>query len=101
MILNSARGPGSLRVSGHRWGFHALVLTIGFIAGGAMQTVARQFLPPGPAKEFLTAGLSPYFPPLPINLILLKFTVGPVAMDVSLLSLLGVIIAYLIARSLF
>ena len=87
--------------SKHRPGFHALVLTIGFVAGGAFQSAARQFLPPGPAKEFLTAGADLYMPPVPISLILLKFTLGPVAIDVSLLSLLGVLIAYLIARSLF
>jgi hypothetical protein len=77
------------------------VLTVGFIVGGALQAIARMFLPPGPAKEFLTAGVTPYIGPLPIDLILLKFTLGPLAVDVSLLSLLGVIIAYLIARSLF
>ena len=39
--------------------------------------------------------------PQSINLILLKFTLGPIAIDVSLISLLGVLLAYLIARSLF
>jgi len=101
-MANFSRGAGGLRgPSRHRWGFHALVLTIGFVAGGAVQSAARQFLPPGPAKEFLTAGADLYMPPVPISLILLKFTLGPVAIDVSLLSLLGVLIAYLIARSLF
>jgi hypothetical protein len=78
-----------------------LVITIGCVVGGTLQSVAREFLPPGPAKEFLTTGLTLYMPPVPINLILLNFTLGPVAVDVSLLSLLGVITAYLIARSLF
>jgi hypothetical protein len=52
-------------------------------------------------KEFLTTGVTPAVGPLPVDLIILKFAVGPVALDVSLLSLLGVLIAYLIARSLF
>lgn len=95
-MISSPRGS-----SRHRPGFHALVLAIGFIAGGTFQSVARQFLPAGPAKEFLTAGVTPYLGPLTIDLILLKLTLGPVAIDVSLLSLLGVLIAYLIARSLF
>jgi len=38
---------------------------------------------------------------LPIDLVILKFAIGPVALDVSLVSLLGVLVAYLIARSLF
>jgi hypothetical protein len=81
--------------------FHAVVLTIGLVVGGTLQGIARQFLPSGPAKEFLTAGLSLYMEPQPLNLILLRFTLGPLAIDVSLVSLLGVLLAYLIARTLF
>lgn len=81
--------------------FHALVLAAGFITGGLLAQVARRFLPPGAVKEFLTTGVTPSVGPLPIDLIILKFAIGPVALDVSLLSLLGVLIAYLIARSLF
>jgi hypothetical protein len=98
------RGSGSLRSTGssrHRPGFHALVLAIGFIAGGAIQQTARILFPAGAAKEFLTAGVTATVGPLNIDLILVKFAVGPVAIDVSLLSLVGVVVAYLIARSLF
>ncbi|MHB0948073.1 MAG: hypothetical protein ACYC3Q_05435 [Gemmatimonadaceae bacterium] len=63
--------------------------------------VARRFLPAGAVKEFLTAGLSPSVGPLHVDLLLIKFAVGPVVLDVSLLGLVGVLIAYLIARSLF
>lgn len=91
-----ARGP-----SKHRPVFHVLVLATGFVAGGLLTQVARRFLPAGAVKEFLTTGVTPSVGPLPIDLIILKFAVGPVALDVSLLSLLGVLIAYLIARSLF
>ncbi len=86
--------------SKHRPGFHVLVLTIGFIVGGALTAVARQFLPLGAAKSFLTTGVTPSFGPLQFDLIIVKFTLG-FAFDVSLLSLLGVLVAYLIARSLF
>ncbi|WP_291163603.1 DUF4321 domain-containing protein [Gemmatimonas sp. UBA7669] len=78
-----------------------LVLSTGFVVGGLITQVARRFLPAGAVKEFLTTGVTPAVGPLPIDLIILKFAVGPVALDVSLLSLLGVLIAYLIARSLF
>lgn len=87
--------------SRHRPRFHAAVLAVGFIAGGLLTQVARRFLPAGGTKEFLTAGVTPSVGPLQIDLIILKFALGPVAMDVSLLSLVGVLIAYLIARSLF
>jgi hypothetical protein len=63
--------------------------------------VARRFLPPSAVKEFFTTGVTPSLGPLTVDLVVLKFAVGPVAVDVSLLSLLGVLLAYLIARSLF
>lgn len=91
-----AKGP-----SKHRPMFHLLVLASGFVSGGLLTQVARRFLPAGAVKEFLTTGVTPAVGPLPVDLIILKFAVGPVALDVSLLSLLGVLIAYLIARSLF
>ena len=85
----------------HRPVFHVLVLAIGFIVGGFMTQFARRFLPPGAVKEFLTTGVTPSIGALPVDLIIIKFALGPVALDVSLLSLVGVLIAYLIARSLF
>jgi hypothetical protein len=78
-----------------------LVLAIGFIVGGFLTQFARKFLPPGAVKEFLTTGVTPALGPLHVDLIIIKFALGPIALDVSLLSLLGVLIAYLIARSLF
>jgi hypothetical protein len=87
--------------SKHRPGFHALVLAIGFVVGSVMQQAARILFPPGAAKQFLTAGITPSIGPLPVDLGMIKFSLGPVALDVSLLSLVGVLVAYLIARSLF
>ncbi len=87
--------------SKHRPGFHAIVLAVGFIVGGAMQQAARILFPAGAAKEFLTAGVTASFGPLQIDLVLIRFALGPVAIDVSILSLVGVLVAYLIARSLF
>ena len=81
--------------------FHGIVLAVGFVVGGFMTHFSRRFLPVGAVKEFLTTGVTPSVGPLPIDLVILKFAIGPIALDVSLLSLVGVLIAYLIARSLF
>ena len=82
--------------------FHAIVLAVGFVAGGLLQATARRFLPAGAVKEFLSgAAVNTSLSALTIDLVILKFAIGPVALDVSLLSLLGVVLAYLIARSLF
>jgi hypothetical protein len=87
--------------SKHRPGFHAVVLTVGFVAGGLLQAAARQWLPSGAVKEFLTTAVTPSIGQIPLDLVILKFAIGPIALDVSLLSLVGVLVAYLIARSLF
>lgn len=87
--------------SKHRPGFHVIVLAIGFVTGGVMTQVFRTFLPPGTVKEFLTTGLTPSTGTLTIDLLILKFSLGPILLDVSLLGIVGVIVAYLIARSLF
>jgi hypothetical protein len=94
--MSMARGS-----SKHRPGFHALILAVGFIVGGFMTQFARMFLPAGAVKELLTTGVTPALGPVKIDLIIINVSLGPIALDVSLLSLLGVLVAYLIARSLF
>jgi len=81
--------------------FHGLVLAVGFVVGGFLTQFSRKFLPLGAVKELLTTGVTPSLGPLHVDLVILKFSLGPIALDVSLLSLVGVLIAYLIARSLF
>lgn len=85
----------------HRPGYHAIILAIGFVVGGFLTQFARIFLPAGAVKEFLTTGVTPSVGPLSVDLVIVKFGLGPIALDVSLLSLVGVLAAYLIARSLF
>jgi hypothetical protein len=36
-----------------------------------------------------------------VDLLVVSFTLGPIGLDVSLLAVLGVLIAYSVARSLF
>jgi len=74
----------------HRPRFYLGVLVIGFIVGGFLTAFFRRWLPESAAREFLTTSATPVFGP-----------VGPVGLHVSLLSLIGVLVAYLIARSLF
>ena len=85
----------------HRPRFHAVVLAIGFVVGGLLQAAGRQWLPAGAVKEFLTTGVTASLSAQTVDLIILKFALGPIALDVSLVSLVGVLVAYLIARSLF
>jgi len=76
-------------------------LIAGFITGVFLTAFMRQWLPDGPPKAFFTSSWSPTFGPVSADLLVLNFTLGPIGLHVSLLSLVGVLIAYLIARSLF
>jgi hypothetical protein len=81
--------------------FYISVLTLGFVLGGFISALLRRFLPEGPAKEFFTWTVTPSVGPLHLDLIVFSLTVGPLALQVSLLGLVGIVLAYLLARSLF
>ena len=81
--------------------FYMTVLTAGFVLGGFLSALLRRFLPPGPAKEFFTWTVQPSVGPVHLDLLVLNVTLGPIGLEVSLLALVGVILAYLLARSLF
>lgn len=81
--------------------FYVAVLMTGFVLGGFMTALLRRFLPDSPTKDFFTYAVRPSLGPVPVDLLVVHFTLGPMALDVSLLSLVGVVLAYLVARSLF
>lgn len=81
--------------------FYVTVLAGGFVLGGFVSALLRRFLPEGPAKEFFTWTVTPSVGPLHLDLIIFTVTLGPVAVQVSLLGLVGIMLAYLLARSLF
>jgi hypothetical protein len=81
--------------------FYLGVLTVGFVLGGFLSALLRRFLPAGPAKEFFTWTVTPTVGPFHLDLVILNLTLGPVGLQVSLLALVGIIVAYLVARSLF
>ncbi len=82
-------------------GFYVSVLATGFVLGGLLSSLLKRFLPDGPAKEFFTWTVTPSAGPLHMDLLILQFTAGPVGLQVSLLAVVGVVIAYLVARTLF
>jgi hypothetical protein len=73
----------------------------GFVVGGLLQALLRHYLPQGPAKEFFTSAVTPTLGPVHIDLIVISLTLGPIGFDVSLLAVVGVAIAYFVARSIF
>ncbi len=81
--------------------FYLGVLASGFVLGGLLHALLRRFLPQGAAKEFFTTAVTPTFGPIHLDLLVVSITLGPIGLEVSLLSVLGVAIAYFVARSLF
>ena len=85
----------------HRPGFYVGVLASGFIVGGFFTALLDLFLPESTFKSFFVSTWTPTIGPVSVDLLVLSFTIGPVGLAVSLLSLAGILIAYFIARSLF
>jgi hypothetical protein len=83
----------------HRPGFYLGVLIAGFITGGALTALLRQTMPESAARTFFTTSWDAQFGPVSADLLVISFTLGPIALHVSLLSLIAVVVAYLIARS--
>jgi hypothetical protein len=81
--------------------FYFGVLAAGFVLGGLVHAFLQRFLPQGPAKEIFTWSVTPTFGPVHLDLLVVSVTLGPIGLDVSLLAVLGVAIAYFVARSLF
>jgi hypothetical protein len=81
--------------------FYVGVLTAGFVLGGFLSALLRRFLPAGPAKEFFTWTVTPSIGPLHLDLVILQLTLGPIGLQVSLLGFVGIVLAFLVARSLF
>jgi hypothetical protein len=81
--------------------FYLGLLSAGFVLGGFLHALLNRLLPAGAPKDVLTAHVSPSLGPLSVDLLVLSFTLGPVTVTVSLMAVVGVVLAYLLARSLF
>ncbi len=84
-----------------RRGTHRLVWTLilGFFLGGLFTQLAEMFLPESAARTFLTTAVSASVGPFSIDLVAVAFTLGPVAVYLNMLTLVGVFIVALVARS--
>lgn len=74
-------------------------LILGFFVGGVLTEVAQGFLPDSAARTFLTSAVSASIGPFSMDLLALSFTLGPVAIYLNVLTLVGVFIVALVARS--
>ncbi len=81
--------------------FYLGVLAAGFVTGGLLASLLERFLPESAARSFFTAAVTPTMGPVSVDLLVVSFTLGPLGLHVTVLSLIGVALAYYGARSLF
>jgi len=75
-------------------------LLLGFFLGGLFTKISVTFLPDSAALTFLTTSVDMSFGPLSMDFVALAFTVGPLVISLNVLTLVGVFLVALIARSL-
>lgn len=85
----------------HRPRFYLSVLAAGFVTGSLLTALLERFLPESAARSFFTTAVTPSLGPVSMDLVVVSFTVGPIGLQVTVLSLVGVALAYYGARSLF
>ncbi len=74
-------------------------ILLGFFLGGLFTKLAEMFLPDSAARTFLTTSVSASVGPFSMDLVAVAFTLGPVAVYLNVLTLVGIFIVALVARS--
>jgi hypothetical protein len=76
------------------------VIGLGFFLGGFFTWLSERFLPDSVGRDFLTTAVRASAGPLSLDLVAFALTVGPVSVSLNVLTLVGVGIVVLVARSL-
>lgn len=76
------------------------VLLIGIILGGLLTLLGERFLPDSAARDFLTTSVSASLGPLHLDIVAMALTLGPLTFSLNVLTVVGVLITAVVARSL-
>ncbi|MDT8368522.1 MAG: hypothetical protein RQ745_04905 [Longimicrobiales bacterium] len=74
-------------------------LLLGFFLGGILTGIVERFLPDSAARTFLVTSVEASVGPLSVDLVALAFTLGPLSFDLNVLTLVGIFLVALVARS--
>jgi hypothetical protein len=74
-------------------------LVMGLFLGGLLTKLSEIFLPDSAARDFLTTSVNASLGPLSIDLVATAVTLGPITVTLNVLTLVGIGIVALIARS--
>jgi hypothetical protein len=76
-----------------------LGIVVGLFLGALFTRLAVFFMPESAAREFLTTTVSAALGPLSIDLIAFAFVIGPLTINLNVLSLVGILVVVLVMRS--
>jgi hypothetical protein len=77
----------------------AWTLVLGLFLGGLFTKLMEWFLPDSATRDFLTTSVHASLGPLSVDLVAVAFTIGPLTVTLNVLTLVGIAIVALIARS--
>jgi hypothetical protein len=72
---------------------------IGLFLGALFTKLATRYLPDSAGREFLTTTVSASLGPLGVDLVAVAFVIGPLVLNLNMLSLIGIVLVALIMRS--
>ena len=76
-----------------------VVVVAGLVLGALLSELAVRFMPQSTARDFFTTSVTAAFGPLVIDLVAFGITLGPVVFRLDFLSVLGVLVVALAART--
>ncbi len=74
-------------------------LVLGLFLGGLFTKLSEMFLPESAARTFLTTSVAASLGPFSVDLVAVAFTIGPLVVSLNVLTLVGIFLVALIARS--
>ncbi|MGQ0562804.1 MAG: hypothetical protein ACT443_13130 [Gemmatimonadota bacterium] len=74
---------------------------VGLFLGALFTKIAVVFMPDSAAREFLTTAVSASLGPLSLDFIAVAFVIGPLTINLNVLSLVGILLVALVMRSWF
>lgn len=77
----------------------AWTVLIGLFLGALLTRLVMLFVPDSAARTFLATSISASFGPLAVDLIAIGFVLGPLTLNLNVLSLIGVLLVALVVRS--
>ncbi len=83
--------------SGRRVGW---TLVLGLFLGGLLTVLSEKFLPDSAARDFLVTSVAASIGPFSLDLVAVGLTLGPLVLNLNVLTLVGVGLVAFVARSM-